>query len=81
MRGRIDPVQKVARMLRNKCDLVLNRFVAGGRLSSGVVEGLNNILKRTAGRSYGFRTRETYETVPYHNLGALPEPEFTHNFC
>ncbi len=27
--------------------------------------------------SYGFRTYEAIETSPYHNLGALPEPDFT----
>ncbi len=45
MRSRIDPMKKVARMLRNKHDLVLNWLVAEGRLSSGIVEGFNNKLK------------------------------------
>ena len=29
----------------------------------------------------GFRTQEAYETALYQNLGALPMPEFTHEFC
>ena len=45
MRSRNDTMKKVARMLRNKRGLVLNWFVAEGRLSSGIVEGLNNKLK------------------------------------
>jgi transposase len=81
MRSRIDPMKKVARMLRNKRELVLNWFVAEGRLSSGIVEGFNNKLKLITRKSYGFRTQKAYETALYHNLGALPEPEFTHRFC
>lgn len=30
---------------------------------------------------YGFRTQKAYETALYHNLGNLPEPKFTHEFC
>ena len=81
MRSRIDPMKKVACMFRNKRDLILNWFVADGRLSSGIVEGFNNKLKLITRKSYGFRTQEAYETALYHNLGALPRPEFTHEFC
>jgi transposase len=81
MRSQIDPMKKVARMLRGKRALVLNWFVAEGRLSSGIVEGLNNKLKLITRKSYGFRTQEAYETALYHTLGALPEPESTHEFC
>jgi len=81
MRSKIDPMKKVAQTLRNKRELILNWFLAEGRLSSGVVEGFNNKLKLITRKSYGFRTQEAYETALYHNLGALPEPEFTHEFC
>ncbi len=81
MRSKIDPMKKVACMLRNKRGLVLNWFVAEGRLSSGIVEGFNNKLKLITRKSYGFRTQKGYETALYHNLGDLPEPEFTHEFC
>jgi transposase len=81
MRSRIEPMQKVAKMLRGKRELVLNWFRAEGKLSSGIVEGFNNKLKLTTRKSYGFRTQEAYEIALYHNLGALPEPKFTHEFC
>jgi transposase len=81
MRSRIDPMKQFARTLRSKRDLILNWFVAEGKLSSGIVEGFNNRLKLITRKSYGFRTQEAYETALYHNLGALPEPEFTHEFC
>jgi len=80
MRSKIEPMKKVARTLRNKRDLILNWFRAEGSLSSGIVEGFNNKLKLITRRSYGFRTQEAYETALYHNLGALPQPEFTHSF-
>ena len=81
MRSQIEPMKKFARTLRNKRDLILNWFEAEGKLSSGIVEGFNNKLKLITRKSYGFRTQEAYETALYHNLGALPEPEFTHEFC
>ena len=81
MRSRIDPMKQFARTLRSKRDLILNWFVAEGKLSSGIVEGFNNRLKLITRKSYGFRTQEAYGTALYHNLGALPEPEFTHEFC
>ena len=42
MRGRLAPMQKVARMLRAHEPLILNWFRAKGEISSGAVEGLNN---------------------------------------
>jgi len=80
MRSKIDPMKAMAKTLRNKRELLLNWFRAGGALSSGVVEGFNNKLKLITRKSYGFRTQNAYETALYHNLGALPEPEFTHKF-
>ena len=80
MRSKIDPMKQIAQTLRSKRDLILNWFVAEDTLSSGIVEGSNNKLKLITRKSYGFRTQEAYETAPYHNLGALPRPEFTHEF-
>jgi transposase len=80
LRSRLEPMKKVARMLRDKRELVLNWFRAEGKLSAGIVEGFNNKLKLITRKSYGFRTQEAYETALYHNLGALPEPNFAHRF-
>jgi transposase len=81
MRSKIAPMKKVARMLRSHEQLILNWFRARGTISAGVVEGLNNKVKLTTRKAYGFRTFEAVKTALYHNLGALPEPEFTHRFC
>jgi len=80
MRSKLEPMKKVARTLRNHRELILNWFRAKGALSSGAVEGFNNKVKLTTRKSYGFRTYEAIETTLYHNLGHLPEPEFTHEF-
>jgi len=81
MRSKLEPMKKMAKSLRNHRGLILNWFRAKGTVSSGTVEGLNNKLKLTTRKSYGFRTFEAVEIALYHTLGNLPEPEFTHEFC
>jgi len=81
MRSKIEPMKRVARMLRKHRPLLLNWFRAKGQLSSGVVEGFNAKAKLTSRKSFGFRTFRGAEITLYHALGALPEPKFTHRFC
>lgn len=81
MRSRLEPMKKVARMLRAHEPLLLNWFQAKGEISSGAVEGLNNKIRVMTRRSYGFRTFEAMEIALYHTLGRLPEPESTHKYC
>jgi len=82
LRSRIEPMRKVARMLRSHEKLLMNWFKAKGEISSGAVEGLNNKIRVVTRRSYGFRTYDAMEIALYHTLGKLPEPgEFTHRFC
>lgn len=81
MRSRIEPMKKVARMLRTHRELLLNWFRAKKAISGGVVEGFNNRAKLTTRKAYGFRTFRAAEIALYHTLGALPEPEATHRFC
>jgi transposase len=82
LRSRLEPMKKVARMLRAHEELILNWFRAKGEISSGAVEGLNNKIRVVTRRSYGFRTFDAMEIALYHTLGKLPEPdEFTHTFC
>jgi transposase len=81
LRSRLEPMKKVARMLRTHEELLLNWFRAKGEISSGAVEGLNNKIRVVTRRSYGFRTFDAMEIALYHTLGRLPEPETTHRFC
>lgn len=81
MRSRIEPMKKVARMLRSHRQLLLNWFRAKKQISGGIVEGFNNKAKLTTRKAYGFRTFKAAEIALYHTLAALPEPEATHRFC
>jgi transposase len=81
MRAKLAPMKRVARMLRNHRALLLNWFRARGEISAAAVEGLNNKLKVTTRKAYGFRTFRALEVALYQALGHLPEPTFTHRFC
>lgn len=81
LRSRLEPMRKVARMLRAHEELLMNWFRAKGEISAGAVEGLNNKIRVVTRRSYGFRTYGAMEIALYHTLGRLPDPELTHRFC
>jgi transposase len=81
MRSRIEPMKKVARTLRAHEELLLNWFRAQGMVSAGTVEGMNYNAKLTMKKAYGFQTLRGVKIALYHRLGALPEPEVTHQFC
>jgi transposase len=81
MRSRLAPMKKAARMLRRHRELLLNWFRARGEISNGVAEGLNLNAKFALRKARGFRSYDVLETALYHQLGQLPEPEFTHRFC
>ena len=81
MLSKIEPMKKEAQTIRRHKSLILNYFRAKKVYSSGVVEGLNNKVKVTTRRSYGFREYETIKIALYHQLGKFPEPPSTHRFC
>lgn len=81
MRSRLEPMKKIARMLRSHKPLILNWFEARGQVSLGAVEGLNNKTKASIRKSYGFRTFKAIKIMLYHKLGELPTPQFAHRFC
>jgi transposase len=81
MRSRISPMKEMAGTLRRHRPLLLNWFRAGGEISNGSVEGLNNKAKLTLKKAYGFKSYTAVEIALYHQLGNLPEPNQTHRFC
>lgn len=81
MYSRLEPLKKVARMLRNHKDLILNWFRIKETVSQGIVEGFNGKAKVTIRKSYGFRTFRAMEIALYHALGDLPMPEYVPKFC
>lgn len=80
IRSRIEPMKKVAKMLRSHQSLILNWFEAKGAVSSGMVEALNNTAQLTIRQSFGFRQFKTMQLMLYHRLGNLPLPPLTHKF-
>jgi len=80
LQSNLDPMKKVAKMLRRHKQLILNWFVAQGRLSSGTVEGFNLKAKLTMRKAYGYKSVECLQVALYHTLGNLPEPYSTHTF-
>jgi transposase len=81
MRSKIEPMKKVAKMLRKHKALLLNWFRAKGKISNGPVEGLNLKVKLAMRKAYGFRNLKTLQMALYHTLGKLPEPDIGHRFC
>lgn len=77
----LEPMKKVAKMLRKHKAMILNWFKAKGRLSSGAVEGLNLKAKLTIRKAYGFKSLKCLQVALYHTLGELPEPLCNHRFC
>ena len=79
-RSRLKPLKTVAASLTEHREVLLNYFRAKKTISGGVIEGLNNKVKVTFRRSYGFRTDKAREIALFHVLGKLPEPELIHGF-
>jgi transposase len=81
MRSKLEPMKKLAKSLRRHRHLILNWFRAKGTISSGVVEGLNGVVKLTTRKAFSFRTAKGIEVALLYVLGRLPQPESTHRFC
>lgn len=81
LRSRLEPMRKVARMLRSHEDLLLNYFRAKRQFTNAVTEGLNHKARVSLARGFGYRSFEVLKLVLYHTVGNLPEPPSTHRFC
>jgi len=80
MRSQIEPMKDIAKMLRRHEPLILNWFRAKKQFNNGIVEGLNLKWNLTVRKAFGFRTFQALQTASFHQLGDLPEPQFTHEF-
>ena len=81
IRSKLEPMKEMVGTLQRHRELLLNWFRAKGEISSRSVEGMNTKAKVALRKSYGFKTFEVYQTVLYHELAKLPEPEIAHRFC
>ena len=77
----IKPMVRVAAMLENHHDLLLNYFRAKRQYTNAVTEGLNHKARVSLGRAYGHRSYDVMQIAMYHTLAELPEPPLTHRFC
>jgi transposase len=80
MRSKIEPMKKVAKMLRRHCPLLHNWFKTKKQFSSSIVAGFNNKSKLTTKKAYGFRTVKAAEIALYQAMGALPVPVTAYEF-
>ena len=81
MRSRLESMKQVACSLRQHRELILNWFVAKRQYNSGIVEGLNALVKLRFRKAFGCRTLEALQVALYHQLGHLPQPQLTHRVC
>ena len=81
MRSRLEPMKRVARMLRRHEPYLLNYVRARWTISSGKVEAMNGNARVLTRGAYGFRTFPVIKTLLFHRLGKLPEPPLTHSFA
>ncbi|MCH9692786.1 MAG: transposase [Gammaproteobacteria bacterium] len=80
MRSKIEPMKKVAKIIRQHQPLIWSWFKAKKLFPMGFVEGLNNKTKVIARKFYGFRMVRCHKIALYHSLGRLPVLEMTHRF-
>jgi transposase len=69
MRSKLDPVKKVARMLRERLPQVLNYFVF--KVTNAYSEGMNSIIQALVKRANGYRNRHRLKRDLFFHLGGL----------
>lgn len=69
MRSRLEPVRKVAGMIRGHLGQVLNFFVH--RVTNAYSEGINSMIQALVKRANGYRNRERLKRDLYFHLGGL----------
>jgi transposase len=69
IRSRLEPMRRVARMIRDRLELVLN-FCRHG-VSNAVAEGLNSKITAIKSKACGFRSPEAFKTAIYFYCGGL----------
>lgn len=69
VRSRLDPIKKVAQMIKRHLWGILNAVVLG--VSNGPAEGINSRIKMIKVRSRGFRNKKRFANAIYFHLGGL----------
>lgn len=69
IRSRLQPVKKVARMLKSRLANVLT--YCKSRLTNGPIEGLNNKIQGLIKKAYGYRNKQRFIMDIYFHCGGL----------
>ena len=69
MRSRLEPVKRVARMVRDHLDGIVNAIVLG--VTNAKAESINAKIQRVKRMACGFRNRERFRNAIYFHLGGL----------
>ena len=69
MRSKLEPVKKVARMLKDHLPQVLSYFIY--RVTNAYSEGMNSIIQVLIKRANGYRSRARLKRDLFFHLGAL----------
>ena len=69
VRSRLEPIKRVARMIKRHLQGVLNAIVAG--VSNARLEGLNATIQWLKRSARGFRNRDRFRNAIYFHLGGL----------
>jgi transposase len=69
IRSRLEPVRKVAAMLRGHLDNVLTYF--DHRITNATCEGVNNKIQAIKHSAFGFRNRDHFRTAIFFHCGGL----------
>ena len=69
LRCRLEPVKKVARMVKEHLWGIINAIVLNA--NNGRAEGINSKIQSLKNRACGYRCRERYKTAIYFHLGGL----------
>ena len=69
IRSRLDPIKRVARMIKRHLDGILNAIVAG--VTNARLEGINTVIQGLKRSARGFRNRERFRNAIYFHLGGL----------
>jgi len=76
MRSRLEPIKKVARMVRAHLDGIINAIVL--RATNAGAESVNSKIQKVKRMACGFRNRDRFRTAIYFHLGGLDLRPATH---
>lgn len=76
MRSRLEPMKRVARMVREHLDGIVNAIVL--KATNAASESVNSRIQRVKRMACGFRNRERFRNAIYFHLGGLDMSPATH---